>query len=394
MKKSINTMAQVILKRLLTPLFITLIIGCSAQIDKKSILKEEIQNRLDSLILAIKVPGANLSFILPDGDSLVFSSGYADLEQEAAMKQSNKMLSGSIGKTYVAAIAFQLMQDKILNMNDRVADLLKDEKWINQIPNIKELTVEMLLTHTSGLPRYEYYDDVWKDIKSNPDAEWSVYDRMKYILNANPLHPAGKSWAYSDSNFILLGDIIEKITGKSYYTSLKTLIANQKDLTNTVPANQQYIKGLASGYTGFLTKYGYLEKVTENETVIFNPQMEWCGGGVASTATDLARWAKHLYEGDVISPESVAIMVTPSNFETDLPDGARYGYGAIVSTCNSVLYYGHQGFFPGYRSLVQYSPAYKFSIAFQINRDNPSTDQSLNQLTKPLKDLVILYLKK
>jgi len=385
-------MVKVFFNNLLITL-IVLIVGCNAQTDKYFKLKKNIQGKLDSLVVAINAPGANLSVILPNGDSLTFSSGYADLEKKIPMKQSNKMLSGSIGKTYVAALAFQLIQEKKLNMSDKVAELLKDEEWIHQIPNIKELTVEMLFTHTSGLPRYEFYDDVWKDIKQNPDMVWSVYDRMKYILNAQPLHPAGKSWAYSDSNYILLGDIIEKITGRNYYVSFQTLVLNQPYLKNTTPANKRRIDGLASGYTGFLIQYGYPEKVTENETVIFNPQMEWCGGGVASTATDLALWAKHLYEGEVISAESINKMITPSNFETGLPDEAKYGYGVIISTCNSVIYYGHTGFFPGYRSIVQYSPRYKFSIALQINRDNPTSDQSLNQLTKPFKDLVILRLE-
>jgi D-alanyl-D-alanine carboxypeptidase len=363
-----------------------------AQSNERLSLQNNLQAELDHLAEVIKLPGANLSIILPDGDILALSSGYADRELNIPMKPSNKMLSGSIGKTYVAAIAFQLIQENKLELSDKVIDLLKDEKWINQISNINELTVEMLLAHTSGLPRYEYFDDVWKSIKANPDRVWSVYDRMKYIFNAKPLHPAGKGWAYSDSNFILLGSIIEKITGLDYYDCFKSLISGLSDLKNTVPSDRRHIKGLASGYSGFLTKYGFPEKVAENETVSFNPQMEWCGGGVASTATDLAFWAKSLYEDKVISPESVKKMVTPSDFNTDLPDGAKYGHGAIIDTCDSVLYYGHQGFFPGYLSIVQYSPDYRFSIGFQLNRDNPSTNLSLNQLIKPFRELVILHL--
>jgi D-alanyl-D-alanine carboxypeptidase len=382
-----------LIKKLLVLFLLSASIGCIANSNRKLILKEKIQVKLDSLIRSINAPGGNLSIILPDGDSLTFSSGYSDLEKKTPMTPMDKMLSGSIGKTYVAAIAFQLIQEKKLNLNDKVLDLLKEEKWIAQIPNIKDLTVEMLLSHTSGLPRYEYYDEVWTDIKKSPNMIWSVYDRMKYILNATPIHPAGKSWAYSDSNYILMGAIIEKITGKDYYDSFITLISNQPSLKNTVPAKKRQIKGLASGYTGFLTKYGFPEKISENEKLIFNPQMEWCGGGVASTATDLARWVKLLYEDQVIALQSIQKMVTPTNFETDLPDGAKYGLGAIIYTCNGTSYWGHQGFFPGYRSIVQYSPRYKFSIALQINRDNPTTKQSLNLMTKSIKDLVILYLK-
>lgn len=385
-------MRTILLKKAALTLCISLIICCKAHVSNQDYITKTIQFKLDSITNSINAPGANLSIILPNGDSLTFSSGYADADKKTPMKEYNKMLSGSIGKTYVAAIAFQLIQENKLNLNEKVLELLKDENWITQIPNIEELTVDMLLTHTSGLPRYEFYDGVWKNLKANPDMVWSIKDRMKYIFNAKPLHSAGSSWAYSDSNFILLGAIIEKITGKDYYDSFQILISNQ-NLKNTLPANNRLIKGLASGYTGFLIQYGYSEKVVENETVIFNPQMEWCGGGIASTATDLARWGKILYEGKVISNESVNKMVTPNSFETNLPDGAKYGYGTIITICNSTTYYGHTGFFPGYRSIVQYSPKYKFSIAFQINRDNPNTKLSLNKLIEPIKELVILYLE-
>ncbi|RPH31587.1 MAG: class A beta-lactamase-related serine hydrolase [Bacteroidales bacterium] len=381
-------------KKLALAMITTLFIACNSHADRKNTVNKAIQLKLDSITRLINAPGANLSIILTNGDSLTFSSGFADIERAIPMKQSNKMLSGSIGKTYVAAIAFQLIQSERLKLTDKVIDLLKDEKWISRIPNINELNVDMLLAHTSGLPRYEFYNGVWNEIKSNPDMVWSVYDRMKYILDAKPLNLAGKSWDYSDSNYILIGAIIEKITGKEYYDSFRTLISNQKDLKNTVPANQRQIKGLASGYTGFLTQYGFPEKMVENEIVLLNPQMEWCGGGVASTATDIARWAKHLYEGDVISTESVIKMVTPSIFETDLPDGQKYGYATIISAYKGDPFFGHTGFFPGYRSIVQYSPKYKFSIALQINRDNPNTKQSLNQLIEPIKELVILYVEK
>lgn len=359
-----------------------------------SLLKQQLQVKLDCLVINTKIPGANLSVVLENGEAINLSSGYQDMEQMIPMTPFNKMLSGSIGKTYVAAIAFKLIEENRLNLNDRVAMLLKDEPWISNIPQIDAITVEMLLSHTSGLPRYEFYDGVWNEIKMNPDKEWTVYDRLRYIFDAEPIHPAGTGWAYSDTNYILLGAVIEKITGTDYYSLFRKLISEYPMLKNTVPADQRKIAGLSSGYSDFLMSYGFHEKVAANEEVIFNPQMEWCGGGVASTAFDLACWAKLLYEGKVISPALVIKMVTPSVFETDLPDNAKYGLGAIITLQDSLVYYGHQGFFPGYRSIVQYNSRYRFAFALQLNRDNPLTEQSLNQLSKPFKELVILYLEK
>jgi len=367
-----------------------LVLFSCQNVDKKLELTDKLQVKLDSLISNIKVPGANLSIILPTEDSISISSGFADIETKMLMNPKLKMPSGSIGKTYVAAVAFQLIEQGKIKLSDKIIDLIKDEKWILQIPNINELTVGMIMSHTSGLPRYEYYDGVWEEIKKNPEKVWSVQDRLCYILNEKPLHAAGKGWGYSDSNYILLGFIIEKTTGEKFETLFKSITY---DLKNTIVNDNSNLEGLASGYSGFLSKYGFPEKVYSDGRFAFNPQMEWCGGGVSSTTTDLARWAKMLYEGKIVTKESICNMTTPVNFETDLSDNARYGYGCIITISDSLLYYGHQGFFPGYRSIVQYNPKYKFSIALQFNKDNPETKQSLNELLHPFKELVILHLQ-
>jgi D-alanyl-D-alanine carboxypeptidase len=202
----------------------------------------------------------------------------------------------------------------------------------------------MLLGHTSGLPRYEYFDEVWGEVKENPDRVWSVYDRLKLVFGAETLHPAGEGWGYSDTNYIILGAIIEKVTGKEYYANFREMIAGLPNLNSTSPSDTRRIHNLAGGYSGFLARYGFTEKVCEAGTLVFNPQMEWCGGGVVSTTTDLARWVWLLYQGRVVSSESIYSMVTPSNYRTDLADNACYGYGTIIWENDSLTLFGHTGF--------------------------------------------------
>lgn len=377
--------------KILLLLIVASILSCQKN-DKKTGLTHSLQNKLDSLITEIKVPGANLSVILPSGDSISISSGLSDVEKQQPMKPSLLMPSGSIGKTYVTAIAFKLIENNQIKLTDKVVDILKDD-WLQKIPNINDLTIDMILSHTSGLPRYEYIDQLWLDIKKNPLISQTIYDRLKYVFGAKPLHEPGKGWGYSDTNFILLGAIIEKITGKAYYDNFRQMLSEIQILKHTIPSDKPNIRNLASGYTGFLTNYGFPEKVTENQTMIMNPQMEWCGGGVASTTTDLARWAKLLYEGKVVSEQSVYKIVTPCNQQTDLLDSAKYGYGTFIWDDSKFTLYGHTGFFPGYKSIVQYSPKYKFSIAMQINRDNPNSQKSLNVLLEPIRNEIVSYLE-
>jgi D-alanyl-D-alanine carboxypeptidase len=378
-------------KAIYSPVLFIVMISCGS-VQKPRIDQVLLQQTLDALVSEVKVPGASLAIILPNGDSISLVSGLSDVEKNLPMRTSHRMLSGSVGKTYVAAIVFRLIEDNRLKLTDRVVDILTDD-WVRQIPNAEIITIDMLLGHTSGLPRYEYFDEVWGEVKENPDRVWSVYDRLKLVFGAETLHPAGEGWGYSDTNYIILGAIIEKVTGKEYYANFREMIAGLPNLNSTSPSDTRRIHNLAGGYSGFLARYGFTEKVCEAGTLVFNPQMEWCGGGVVSTTTDLARWVWLLYQGRVVSSESIYSMVTPSNYRTDLADNACYGYGTIIWENDSLTLFGHTGFFPGYRTIVQYSPKYRFAIALQVNRDNPQTDKTLNQLLEPFREVVTECLK-
>ena len=91
---------------------------------------------------------------------------------------------------------------------------------------------------------------------------WTPEDRLKYVFDDQPLHPAGKGWGYSDTNYIILGMIIEKIMGTTYYDLLHKRILEPLDLKNTIPATQRELEGLSSGYSGYGEILGTPEKVS------------------------------------------------------------------------------------------------------------------------------------
>ena len=137
--------------------------------DINAVFKKEFQQKLDELRQAEGFPGVTAGVVLPDGRQLSFASGFADLESKRKMKPLDRMMSGSIGKTYVAATALQLIKEKKFSLQDKISLFFKNEKWFPRLPNANDITVRMLMSHTGGLPRYVLKEALWKQINRQPD---------------------------------------------------------------------------------------------------------------------------------------------------------------------------------------------------------------------------------
>lgn len=236
------------------------------------------------------------------------------------------------------------------------------------------------MNHTSGLPRYVFKDTFWSDLNKSPDKSWNPEELLSYILDDSPVHPAGEGWAYSDTDYIVLGMIIEKLCQNTYYRELERRILKPLKLKDTIPSDQRELKGLIVGYTGDkMPPFNMEAKVMADGKYNINPQFEWTGGGLVSNSLDLASWAKYLYEGRILSDEMLKTMLQPVNPRTGQPNGAGYGLGVQIFKSPYGLIYGHGGTFPGYETQMLYVPKFKCSAAMQINADHFST-----KLKKPI----------
>jgi D-alanyl-D-alanine carboxypeptidase len=264
-----------------------------------------------------------------------------------------------------------------------------------KVPNAKDITVEMLLNHTAGIPEYVYHKEVWEQLKQNPDKVWSVDERLSYVFGSKPTNAPGKGWEYADSHYLVLGLIIEKVTGKNYYEVLDELIIKPCNLFNTSPSDKREIKGLVvAGYTNLTNEFLLPKKMLSNGKYAFNPQMEWTGGGLVTNVSDLTKWAQQLYGGDVLKPETLKLMLTPAPFKTGLFENAGYGLGCFVGETDSVTYYGHTGFVPGYITYIQYIPKYGIAIALQFNNDASHENFSMKSYFNSIKKAIIEDYKK
>ena len=333
-------------------------------------LREKLQAKLAELHKGGNFPGATLGVALADGESFGLAVGYSDREAKTPMKPSDLMLQGSVGKTYAAALAMQLVKEGKISLDDKIEKYLGKEKWFARLPNAKEITVRMLMNHTSGLVRYEFKEQFTKDLTANVDKVWKPEELISYIFDTKAPFEAGKGWDYSDTNYIVLGMIIERVTGKRYYDLVRKRILEPLKLKQTVPSDSRVIRGLAQGYAGADNPFGGTDAMIKDGKFAINPQFEWTGGGMASTTEDLALWAKAMYEARAFDAK-----LLPQMFEgvsaPMLGKETKYGLGVIIRQTPLGTAYGHSGFFPGYVTEMVYFPEHKIALAIQVNSSVP-----------------------
>lgn len=330
-------------------------------------LRASVQAKLDELYKNAEFPGATVGFILADGRFTSVSTGLSNLENKTPLQPTDKMLAGSIGKTYFAAVVMQLVQEGKLNLDEKIAKWFGREPWFPRLPNASDITARMLMNHTSGLAEYYELKGFINTLRSKPDMAFKPEILVECVLDSKPLFAAGQGWSYADTNYILVGMIAERITGKSLYSQVEKRILKPLKLTRTIPSNSRTLPGVITGYSMPNSPFGFEGPVIKDGKFIINPQFEWAGGGYASTAEELARWAKALYEGKVFKPAMLEQMLAAVPAKTGRGD--KYGLGVQVRQSNWGISYGHGGWFPGYNSEMEYFPEHKVAIAIQVNTD-------------------------
>ena len=329
-------------------------------------LQARLQAVLDAFHAGGSFPGASAAVSLPDGSVLAVTVGEADTVRHLPLTPDGRMLQGSVGKTYFAALAMRLIGAGRLDLEAPVVRYLGHHEWYARVPNAAHITVRQLLTHSSGVMRYEFNPDFTTDLTAAPDKRWRPEELLSYVLDEEAAFPAGEGWEYSDTNFILLGMIMEEITGRRCYDLIGEDFLDPLGLEDTVPSDSRSIPGLVQGYAGPENPFGGTDEVLlPDGRFVINPQFEWAGGGFASTSSDLARWARALYTGHAFDPVLLPLML--EGVPAQLGPGSRYGLGVILTDTPAGPAQGHSGFFPGYLTEMAYFPELDVAAAVQVN---------------------------
>ena len=360
--------------------------GSQATPATQSALRQQLQAKFDELHKAGSFPGGTAGFVLADGTSFGLATGLSDRAAGTTMKPTDRLLAGSVGKTYVSAVALQLVHSGKIGLTDPISKYLGGEPWFKRLVHADRITIRHLMTHTSGLVRYEFNPKFTADLSANPDKVWTGAERLSYLFDAQPPFAPGEGWEYSDTNYIVLGMIIERAGGASYYDQLRVML-KKYGLADTVPADSRTVPGLVQGYAGANNPFGGSDEMIRDGKFAVNPQFEWTGGGLAVTALDLARWARLLYEGKVVDPSLMDELV--DGVQAKLGPETKYGLGVIVRPTAHGITYGHSGFMPGYQTDVMYFPQLKSAIAVQVNSSAPrSTGRPLSRFVTEFAAIV------
>lgn len=221
------------------------------------------------------------------------------------------------------------------------------------------------MNHTSGIPEHVQSPAFTEMVAKDPYKIWKHEDLLVVTRGAKPLAPVAEKFSYADTNYVVLGLVLEKVAGRPMYELVQERFLASLKLTRTMPSDHPRIPDLAIGNATFgpffargpMVKFGQM---------VFNPQMEWCGGGFASTPLDLARWAMGLYGGGVLPADVRKEMFT------GFPAGplGEYGLGVQIRKTPLGTSYGHGGWFPGWLSEMEYFPEQGISVAVQFNTDD------------------------
>jgi D-alanyl-D-alanine carboxypeptidase len=231
------------------------------------------------------------------------ASGAADPPGDIPLKTGDRFHIGSITKSFTAALIMQLNQEGKLSLNEPI------EKWI-QYPNGSNITIKMLLGHTSGVPNHT----------DNPGHKPTNTPLQSIALSAQqkPVFAPGTSWSYSNTNYIILGVIAEKATASTWQKQLESRFFEPLALSDTYVWNG---KAVAKTVTGSRLNCGYpgepdcVEQPGFKiipETAGADWTVAWSAGAIVSTPTDVARWMRALVSGNVLDAEHRALLTTPT----------------------------------------------------------------------------------
>ena len=281
-----------------------------------------------------------VSALVDDGHGVGrFAVGSARLDPPLALRPADQFRVGSITKTAVSVVALQLAEQGRLSLRDSI------ESWLpHVVPNGSAITLRMLLNHTSGIFNYTDDQDFLATVLAHPYRHWSPRELVDVATSHPPVFAPGTDWSYSNTNYILVGLVLQKATGKSVADLVQQRVIRPLHLENT------YLAGTA----GFRSRFahGYAPPGLLGDSYVdlsrWSPSWAWAAGALVSNAPDLARFYQSLLSGRLLSRAMLHQMTTT----VSAAPGLGYGLGIFTADTPCGTIWGHDGGIPGYVSIA------------------------------------------
>jgi len=298
------------------------------------------------------------------GKTWSYAAGIADLRTKKPMKTDFRFRIGSVTKTFTATVVLQLAGENRLNLDDSI------EKWL---PGViqgngydgNQITIRQILNHTSGIADYLRSKD---NDMMNTKKTYTAEELVNVGLSLPPDFTPGKGWSYSNTGYVLLGILIEKVTGNSYAEEIENRIIEPLKLSNTfLPGNSSVIPG-TNHARGYFQPDGASEL---KDVTYYNPSIANSAGDMISTADDLNKFFFYLLSGKLLKEQQLKQMLTTVPTGIEGIDG--YGLGIYETKLpNGVSIWGHTGGIPGFSTLAGGTLGGKHTLAVNLNslKDN------------------------
>jgi D-alanyl-D-alanine carboxypeptidase len=304
------------------------------------------QETLNQQRQELKVPGISAAVILPDSTTWLGVSGKSS--DSEAMDSTMLFGLGSVTKTYIATLLLQLVEEGALSVEDTLGHWIPVSGQIDG--NIK---IRQLLNHTSGLYRYQLKPAYLAAIYAQPDKVWTAQEILEEFQGEPECQP-GACWGESAMDYVLLGMMVEKVTGCSVSSQLATRFFTPLKLEHTfLYPEQKYPTEMMAHMWWDVTGSGEPVDVmaSANDLPLASLFSSlWTSGAMHSTAADLARFSKALFEGRVLKANALDQMLAPG---PELYAGAHYGYSVVIEQVDGQTVYWHSGG-AGYSSVYCY----------------------------------------
>ncbi len=325
-----------------------------------------LQAHLDSLQRKYAIPGVSVAILWDDGRTWLGAAGLSDVAAKTPVTPDSGFAFASVSKTFTAAVVLQLVDEGRLSLDEPVASLLPAYRLDGRI------TVRMLLDHTSGLPDFFLNPAIDTALQGTPDATWTPARSWSYVRSKRPV--PGTVWTYSNSNYLLLGELVTAVTGRTLATEVRQRLLDPLGLSATWYQVAEAPRApLTVGYRLVGTSGGGLRPVRVAPASLVMPfrSVVTAAGGagsIAGTALDAARWMRAFAGGDVLSPRMQAAMLADVATTSVLKAAIPYGLGIEATTLSGRRALGHSGRYLGFRNVVRYLPAAGVTIAVFTNQ--------------------------
>ncbi len=319
-------------------------------------LARALQAKLDAKREEYDVRGITASVAFPDGSRWSGASGLADAELRRPMAPDTPMPIASVTKPLTAALAVALAQEGRLSLDDPLS------RWVPRFPNARNITLRQLLNHTSGLFNVDEDVAYGEAVVGQPSRAWTPAMVLQYVRK--PYGPPGSVWHYSDTNYTLMGLVLQRAGGTGVAESLHRLVLDEHGMQDAALGPEEPAPpGTARGYDPVGPPAPPPGRYVPFRSAASS---EWTAAGVVATAPGVATWGRELFAGRVVDRRGLREML---RFVDTGEDSyyAKYGLGVAQRHIVDRDIVGASGRFWGYNSELWHDPATRATVAVLWN---------------------------